>query len=228
MAAIISRTFSGWGAYGSRSTVLCVLLTAAALTVLPPAASSTESQPPDAAAGLPPLPAPQGDPETDPRMHREALDVLYGRLSAAASEDDSSLITEAIERLWLKSGSPTVDLLMERALISTRSEQYDLAIALLTRVVEVAPGYPEGWNQLAVAYYRKADYQAAVIPLQRALILEPRHYKAIEGMGVLMRELGDKPAALAAFRRALQLNPTSKAAKDAEEELTREVEGQRI
>lgn len=162
------------------------------------------------------------------RMHHDALNVLYGRLRMADTEERAAPVMEAIERLWLESGSATVDLLMERALISIRGKQHDLAIALLTHVVETAPDYPEGWNQLAVALFRKEDYRAAVLPLRRALLLEPHHYKAVEGLGVLMRELGDKPAALAAFRRALQLNPSSKAARDAVEELAREVEGQRI
>jgi tetratricopeptide (TPR) repeat protein len=194
------------------------------------AASSANAEPsrPDAGGSPVPFAPPPGNPETDAGMHREALNVLYDRLGSADSEEIAAPVMEAIEKLWLKSGSPTVDLLMERALISTRSEQYDLAIALLTRIVEFAPGYAEGWNQLAVAYFRKQDYRSAVAPLRRALMLEPRHYKAVEGMGVLMRELGDNAAALAAFRHALRLNPASKTAQDAAEELTREVEGQRI
>jgi Flp pilus assembly protein TadD len=208
---------------------LCACFTATVMLGFGAAAASADSARPNA-AGRPPVPfaSPHGDPETDPGMHRDALSVLYDRLGTADSEAKAAPVMEAIEKLWLKSGSPTVDLLMERALISTRSEKYDLAIALLTRIVEFAPAYAEGWNQLAVAYFRKEDYRSAVAPLQRALMLEPRHYKAVEGMGVLMRELGDKAAALAAFRHALQLNPASKAAQDATEQLAREVEGQRI
>jgi Flp pilus assembly protein TadD len=169
------------------------------------------------------LPAPHAE-----RMRHDALNVLYDRLRMAETEERAAPVMEAIERLWLQSGSATVDLLMERALISMRGKQYDLAVTLLKHVVETAPDYPEGWNQLAVALFRKEDYRAAVLPLQRALLLEPRHYKAVEGLGVLMRELGDKRAALAAYRRALLLNPSSKAARDAAGELAREVEGQRI
>ncbi len=228
MASRFPSTSAGPGASRSRGRLLCACFTATVMLGFGAAAASAESARPN--AGRPPVPfaSPYGDPETDPGMHREALNVLYDRLGTADSEEKAAPVMEAIEKLWLKSGSPTVDILMERALISTRSEKYDLAIALLTRIVEFAPGYAEGWNQLAVAYFRKEDYRSAVTPLQRALMLEPRHYKAVEGMGVLMRELGDKAAALAAFRHALQLNPASKAAQDATEQLAREVEGQRI
>jgi tetratricopeptide (TPR) repeat protein len=64
--------------------------------------------------------------------------------------------------------------------------------------------------------------------LRRVLAIDPRHFKAIEGLGIILRETGNKKAALEVTRRALAINPYLKSAKQAAEELEREVEGQGI
>ncbi len=161
-------------------------------------------------------------------LRRQTLDSLYDQLALAKDTETAAFLTEAIEKLWLDSGSDTVNLLMERALLSVSGQKLDQAVAILTAVTAIAPDYPEGWNQLAVAHFLKEDYESALPPLIRALELEPRHFKAMEGLAVLMREIGQKKSALKAFRRALELNPHLGQSRQAIEELSREVEGQPI
>ncbi|MDZ4789711.1 MAG: tetratricopeptide repeat protein [Hyphomicrobiales bacterium] len=164
-----------------------------------------------------------------PLARAERLDKLYTRLANKdISERAAQELVSVIERVWLDSGSHTVDFLMERALAATRSQNYDISIQILNRVVELAPDYAEGWNQLAVAYYLSENFDQTLPPLLRALSLDRRHFKAIEGYGVLMREMGNKRAALSAFRRVLVINPRSSSAREAEAELSREIDGQGI
>ncbi|MDX2264699.1 MAG: tetratricopeptide repeat protein [Hyphomicrobiales bacterium] len=161
------------------------------------------------------------------RSRSRQLDQLHATLLIPDLQPDAvERVVAAIESLWLQSGSPTVDLLMERALQATQQRNYALSIKVLTAVVEIAPEYAEGWNQLAVAYYLSENFDQTLPPLLRALKLERRHFKALEGFGVLMRDLGEKRAALGAFRKALSLNPHSASAREAERELARDVEGQ--
>lgn len=164
-----------------------------------------------------------------PASRETQLLALYTRLALPSNSAETvEALSTAIEKLWLESGSDTVNLLMQRALNATRDRNYALAIKLLTAITGIAPGYAEGWNQLAVAYYLSNNYDHALPPLLRALAIDRRHYKAIEGYAVLMREVGEKRAALSAFRRALTVNPHLKSARDAVEELSREVEGRGI
>ncbi len=159
----------------------------------------------------------------------EKLDQLYARLAdRTLDEENSEKIIAAIEMAWLESGSETVNFIMDRVLTATRSQNYDLSIKLLTKVTEIAPDYAEGWNQLAVAYYLSENYDHALPPLLRALSLDHRHFKAIEGYGVLMREMNNKRAALSAFRKVLAINPHSATAREAEAELSRDIDGQGI
>ncbi len=117
---------------------------------------------------------------------------------------------------------------MQRAGIALKSQKYDLATQILTALTEAEPRFVEGWNQLATIYFLQEDYTNAMRELRHVLALDPRHFKAIEGMGIILRETGHKKAALEVTRRALAINPHLKSAKQAIEELSREVDGQGI
>ena len=58
--------------------------------------------------------------------------------------------------------------------------------------------------------------------------LDPHHFKALDGLGQIMREIGQKKAALKAFKQLLDVHPYWSGAKQAVEELEREVDGQGI
>ena len=158
----------------------------------------------------------------------ELLNSLYDQLKAAESDASSELIVSAIEKVWSQSGSDMANLLMERAGVAIKARNYELATSLLTALTEVEPRYAEGWNQLATIYFLREDYENAMHQLKRVLALESHHFKAIEGLSIILRETGRKKAALKATRQVLTIYPHLKSAKQAEEELAREVEGQGI
>ena len=81
---------------------------------------------------------------------------------------------------------------MERAGIAIQAKNYDLALQILSGLVEIAPDFAEGWNQLASVYFLQEDYDKAMRGLRHVLALEPHHYKAIEGLSLILREMGDK------------------------------------
>lgn len=203
-------------------------IAAAVSIMLAPGLSASLAAEPQHQAKLPPL-RPLNAPMQSLRKARaEVLASLYDQLKAADSEASSDLIASAIEKVWSRSGSDTANLLMERAGLATKSQNYDLAIGLLTALTEVEPRYAEGWNQLATIYFLREDYDNAMRQLKHVLALEPNHFKAIEGLSIILRETGQKKAALQATRRVLAIYPYLKSAKQAEEELAREVEGQGI
>lgn len=159
---------------------------------------------------------------------RQLLRGLYDRLGKAEDQESAELIASAIEELWHRSGSATVDLLMSRAGILFAGKQTDTALLLLDSVIEIAPDYPEGWTRRAEILFYKKEIHKSLNDLRHALALDPSHYKAIQGLGLLMRELGDKKAALKAARAVLKVHPYLEDARQSEQELSREVEGQGI
>ncbi len=113
----------------------------------------------------------------------------------------------AILKLWLESGSDTVDLLMERTLKAMDEKNYSLALDFLDRIVTLEPDYVEGWNKRATVFYLTDDYGKSVSDIERVLSIEPRHFGALAGLGTILRELGDDKRALEAYRQALALDP---------------------
>jgi tetratricopeptide (TPR) repeat protein len=72
------------------------------------------------------------------------------------------------------------------------------------------------------------DIERALGDLRRTLALDPHHFKALDGLAQILREIGQKKAALKAFKELLEVHPYWSGAKQAIEELEREVEGQGI
>jgi tetratricopeptide (TPR) repeat protein len=204
----------------------------------PPETSPTApgETPPQARPGEAP-PTAQGLPKSyrkgsalpkTPAEREKALADLYALLATAEDENSAKAVAEAIERVWQHSGSPTIDLLMERAMHAVAEENLDLAIKLLDHVVALAPDFTEGWNRRAYAYFVKNDVEHALGDLRRALALDPNHFKALEGLAQIMREIGDKKAALKAYRQLLSVHPYWPGAQQVIEELERDVDGQGI
>lgn len=195
------------------------------------------------AAGAPPEPPEKSDiPEAkNPKQQllpknvpdsigdkKKLLHDLYDQLGKTPDAADAKIVTSAIERLWMRSGSDTVDLLMARTAKLMQEEKHDIALDILDSIIELAPEYPEGWTRRAAVQFAKKDFKQSLESLRHALALDPSHYKAIEGLGLLMQELGDKEAALKAFRRVLKVHPHLEDAIQAVKELSREIEGQGI
>jgi len=187
---------------------------------MPPSADAADKTGPGKGGG-PPAPA-------TPEQSAKLLDELYARLATAPDQGTADQIAQAIEQLWLHSGSPTADLLVARASAAAEAQKRDLAMKLLNAAVELQPDYAEAWNRRAYVYYLDNDYKRALGDLRRVLALEPRHYKALEGLGNLLLQLGEKKAALEAYESALKVNPNLPAARASRDELKVQVEGQGI
>ena len=166
--------------------------------------------------------------ETPTEDRTEVLAGLYEQLSKAPDKRSANFIVSTIERLWFKSDSPTVDVLMSRAVLMVQEKDFDTALEILDTVVEIAPDFSEGWNQRATVHFLKRDFQDSLSDLRRVLALDPRHFKAVNGLGLILQEMGDKASALKAFRQAIRLNPHLTETRRTIRELERDVEGQGI
>lgn len=158
----------------------------------------------------------------------QLLETLYERLRQAGNEQNAEAVASAIEKLWARSGSDTVDLLMGRAGKMIEEKDLEVATAILDSIVKIAPDYAQAWNRRAAVHFRNGEYRESLEDLRHALALDPKHFNAINGLGMLMQELGDKKAALRAFREVLKVHPYLDEARRMERELSREVEGQGI
>ena len=168
------------------------------------------------------------DPAPQPAGRQKILDELFDRLSKAGDKSEAQGIAGAIERVWMRSGSDTADLLMGRAMQAFSQKDYTLTQDLLGSVVEIEPGWAEAWNKRATVRFFANDDMGAMQDLAHVLALEPRHFGALSGMGFILQRGGFDKRALDVFRRALEINPRQEDVRRLVDKLTLEVEGQGI
>ncbi|MGH6865775.1 MAG: hypothetical protein ACREDO_06345 [Methyloceanibacter sp.] len=165
-----------------------------------------------------------GEPIDRPKL----LAQLYEQLKAANDASTAEPIVEAIEEVWAMSGSDTVDLLMSRADQFAKDADLDLSLSILDAATEIAPKEPEIWHRRAMVHMLRSEYERALSDLRRTLNLDPKRYKAINDLALVLEQIGAKKEALAAYRKALEINPFLDDARQAVEQLSRDVEGQDI
>ncbi len=161
-----------------------------------------------------------GDPSV-----REQLDEAFLTLKNEPNQRLAKNAERRIIRLWLESGSDTVDLLMSRALQAIDDEAYGMALDYLDRIILLAPDFAEGWNKRATVHFLTDDYGKAIADIHRVLILEPRHFGALSGLGMMLREIGDDGRAIEAFEAALAIDPLLDNVRDALQALRDETQG---
>ena len=155
------------------------------------------------------------------------LDELFTEL-AAADESGAARIEREIWSEWSKSGSPAMDLLLERGRSAMQEGDPAAAIEHLTALTDHAPEFAEGWNALATAYFQVGDYGPAIEDIGRTLTLNPRHFGALSGLGMILEELGDADRALEAYKAALAIHPRLQGVLDSVERLEADAAGQEL
>ncbi len=158
----------------------------------------------------------------------KVLADLYAHLATADSPEAAKKIQATIERLWMHSGSDTVNLLMQRSSKALGAKNHDQALKFLDYVVQIAPDYAEGFNRRAYIHFARNDTASAVGDLRRALALEPNHFRALDGLAQIWRQTGNAKGALSVVKQLLEIHPYWEGGDRMAEELAREVEGQGI
>lgn len=198
-------------------------------------------RPRENAAGKPPPPKPLTPAERAAQIRkalapkpqlafvrRHTLDDLFGKLSVAKDVDEAKGIAAVITGIWMRSGSDTADLLMQRSLEALQKKQYKVALHLLDRLVEVRPGWAEAWNKRASVRFFSGDYNGAMADVEHVLKLEPKHFGALVGMASILHHTGFEKRALEVYRHALSIYPHQPEIEKIAGKLALEVEGQGI
>ncbi|WP_158554727.1 tetratricopeptide repeat protein [Methylovirgula sp. 4M-Z18] len=156
------------------------------------------------------------------------MDELFQRLASTKDPEEAQGIATVIQRMWLKSGSDTADLLMQRAVAAGNAGADDLALTLMTRVTDLQPDWAEAWNQLANLQFKMGNEDDAVRDLAHVLALEPRHFEALVSLGGILQSEGDDKGALEAYRAVLKLYPSEPQVKKLVDKLAVEIDGRSL
>lgn len=204
-----------------RVFVVCLIGAALLLPVSGAVSANVDPVPP--AAGEQPGPLAPRD------VGELTLDELFSQLARPGDDAAGQAAEAEIQRRWGRSGSDTVDLLMQWSAQAVAGKEYNRALDFLDAVTMLKPDYAEGWNRRATLFYLQDDYGKAIADLEKVLALEPRHFGALAGLGLILRDIDRKAEALAALQRALEIDPYLESdVKEAIDELRPEVDGEEI
>ncbi|MGB0410794.1 MAG: hypothetical protein ACPGFA_04330 [Pikeienuella sp.] len=171
--------------------------------------------------------APEQAPPPANETRAEKLDRLFAAMAGASVADQNKIALE-IKGVWANSGSPSMNLLLDRALQATAGEAYDKARVHLNALTRLAPEFAEAWNASATLYFVQNDYGRAVAHIQNALVLEPRHFNALAGLAIILERVDRPGPALDAWMRVKTLYPDFVGAIEAIERLEPVVRGKEL
>src|SRR5262249_42444526 len=124
--------------------------------VLPAAAETVDPEP------LKPIEPPSTLPRAQRGDKTQNLDRLFAALQVAPADRSAKYNEKRIWAVWLPSTSDPANLLMGRAKSAADGKDYDLAIRLLTAVIDIRPDFTEAWNRRATVYYTQKDFGRAL------------------------------------------------------------------
>ena len=153
-----------------------------------------------------------------------AVDDLLTQLKSA-DEKTASRLEREIWNEWSKSGSPAMDLLLQRGRDAMQAGDTAQAIEHLTALTDHAPDFAEGWNARATAFYQARQFGPSISDIAKTLTLNPNHFGALAGLGAIYEELEKPEKALEIYRAALAIHPHLGGVSESIERLEAEVGG---
>ena len=156
------------------------------------------------------------------------LDKLFAELKRERNERAAERIAGRIWTEWFKSGSATIDLMMQWAQTAADKKDFDVALDFLDQVVTLSPNFPEGWNRRATVHFMMNNYAKSMADIDRTLQLEPRHFGALSGLAQILKNTGRKELALDAYLRVLEIYPMMRSAQTEVATLSEELSGEGI
>ena len=133
---------------------------------------------------------------------QEALAVLR-----AADPVRAASAAAALWQMWHQSGRPDLDALLRDGIEAMEAQRLAEADGLFSRLIEIAPEFPEGWNKRATVRYLAKDYARAIADCRETLARNPNHFGALSGQALCHLALDEYGAAAMLCRRALTVHP---------------------
>jgi Tfp pilus assembly protein PilF len=114
------------------------------------------------------------------------LEGLYDKLRLATDQTTARPIVDAIKMAWHFSGSPTIDLLLDRAAAAIDAKDVPVALRLIDTAMELQPDFPRAYMMRAMASVAQGDSGRAIDDLRRTISLDPKNFVSY---GMLADEL---------------------------------------
>ena len=138
-----------------------------------------------------------GNAAKDPALLEAGVALVEGKLAAA----------EHLLRDILRDRPDEIAALRMLAEVATRLGRYEDAEGLLTRCLDLAPGFALAQHNLAVVLYRQTKAQAALVVIEALLKGDPGNPGFLNLQAAALGQLGEYQAAVEIYERLLKSYP---------------------
>ncbi len=171
--------------------------------------------------------APQAESPA-PKTPAEIRDELYARLAQSKDADETEGVVRLLLAAYGRTGSDTVDLLIERSRKAIEAKDLDDAAKILDAAIGFEPEEAAAWNARATLRYIDDDYDGSMADIAQTLKRDPRHLGALMGMASILKSRDKTKEALDVYERVLAIAPHWAPAEEVREKLKAELAGQAL
>ncbi|MEM1172838.1 MAG: tetratricopeptide repeat protein [Cyanobacteria bacterium P01_H01_bin.35] len=135
--------------------------------------------------------------------------LITGLLEDLKNSDEltRNKATGELWRIWFEEKGVAGLKAIRRSENLRQAGEINRAEAVLNKLIEDLPDFPEAWNQRAVLYYTLARYRQAAKDCEMVVKLNPFHFGSWHGLGLCYLGLGEYREAILAFKKALEIQP---------------------
>jgi tetratricopeptide (TPR) repeat protein len=114
---------------------------------------------------------------------------------------------QAVWLAWSRSGDAETDRLLQSGIAEMGAGRHERAVEIFSDVIRRKPGFAEGWNKRATAYFLAGEMRKSLADCDEVMKRNPQHFGALSGYGQIYVHLEEYDKAIAYFRRAVAVNP---------------------
>ena len=114
---------------------------------------------------------------------------------------------QAVWLAWSRSGDAETDRLLQSGTAEMGAGRHERAIEIFSDVIRRKPGFAEGWNKRATAYFLAGEMRKSLADCDEVMKRNPQHFGALSGYGQIYVHLEEYDKAIAYFRSAVAVNP---------------------
>jgi len=149
---------------------------------------------------------------TDAMLFSEDKPISLESLPSPMEESGEAAKFQS-DSIWSPSevpGNVSIDALLVEALTAHNKNQFQEAIAVYTRILDMEPDESVGaliYKHRGMAHFASSHYEEAIADFSESLRLDPKSYKSAYYEGIVCSVLERYTQAVEAFNRSLEINP---------------------
>lgn len=140
----------------------------------------------------------------------KAMLILVTVISFSVLSHHRNAIWENEEGLWRDTISKAPHSLrasLNMSALLVNKKEYDAAIAVLKKYLELAPEYPTVYNNMGNAYVGKGEYVIAIKNYEKAILLDSHYMEPRKNLAIIYKIEREPEKAMEEYRKAIEIEP---------------------